>query len=63
MSKLKCKDCDHLMVCKYTDAGDGTCQKPQYFRDKHAMATVVNISPNTKKALAQIERKAHGGVV
>lgn len=31
-----CKDCDHLMVCKYTDAGDGRCQKPQYFRDKQA---------------------------
>lgn len=34
---LLCGNCDHLMVCKYTDAGDGRCQKPQYFRDKQAV--------------------------
>lgn len=45
----ECKDCDHLMVCKYTDAGDGKCQKPKYFRDKHQLQAVVNISPNTRK--------------
>lgn len=30
----KCGDCAHLEVCKYTDAGDGRCQRPQFFRDK-----------------------------
>lgn len=32
---LLCGNCDHLMVCKFTDAGDGRCQQPQFFRDKH----------------------------
>lgn len=56
-----CKDCDHLMVCKYTDAGDGRCQKPQYFRDKHQLPAVVSISPKTRKALESMGRVAHGG--
>ena len=56
-----CKDCDHLMVCKYTDAGDGRCQTPQHFRDKHQLQTVVNISPKARAALENIGRIAHGG--
>ena len=60
-SMYLCKDCDHLMVCKYTDAGDGRCQKPQYFRDKQAVAAVINISPDTRKAMERMGSKAHGG--
>ena len=57
----ECKDCDHLMVCKFTDAGDGRCQKPQHFRDKHQLPAVVSISPKTRKALENMGRAAHGG--
>lgn len=57
----ECKDCDHLMVCKYTDAGDGRCQTPQHFRDKHQLQAVVNISPKTRAALENMGRVAHGG--
>lgn len=60
-SMYLCKDCDHLMVCKFTDAGDGRCQKPQYFRDKQAVAAVINISPDTRKAMERMGSKAHGG--
>jgi hypothetical protein len=49
------------MVCKYTDAGDGRCQKPQYFRDKYQQTAVVNISPKTRKALERMGSVAHGG--
>ena len=56
-----CANCDHLMVCKFTNAGNGRCQKPQYFRDKQTVAPMVNISPNTKRAMERIERIAHGG--
>ena len=56
-----CKDCDHLMVCKYTDAGDGRCQKPQHFRDKHQLPAVINISPKARAALENMGRVAHGG--
>ena len=57
----ECKDCQHLAVCKFTDAGDGRCQKPQHFINKHQLQAVVGISPNTKRALEQIGRTAHGG--
>lgn len=57
----KCGDCAHLEVCKYTDAGDGRCRRPQYFRDRRQMPAVVNISPNTRKAMERIERNTHGG--
>ena len=57
----ECKDCDHLMVCKYTDAGDGRCRKPQYFRDKHQLPAVVSISLKTQKALENMGRAVHGG--
>ena len=57
----ECKDCDHLMVCKYTDAGDGRRRKPEYFRDKHLLPAVVNISPKTRKALERMGSAAHGG--
>lgn len=56
-----CKDCDHLMVCKYTDAGDGRCQKPQHFRDKHQLPAVVSISPKTRRALENMGQAVHGG--
>lgn len=56
----ECKDCDHLMVCKYTDAGDGRCQKPEHFRDKHLLPAVVNISSKTRKALERMGSTAHG---
>lgn len=54
-----CKDCDHLNVCKYTDAGDGRCQKPQHFRAKHQLPTVVSISSGTRKALEKMGRAVH----
>ncbi len=57
----ECKDCDHLMVCKYTDSGDGRCQKPQHFRDKRQQVAVVNVSPKTRAALENMGRVAHGG--
>lgn len=57
----ECKDCDHLMVCKYTDAGDGRCRHPQYFRNKHALPVVVGVSSKTLKALENIGKAAHGG--
>ena len=58
---LLCGNCDHLAVCKYTDAGDGRCQKPQYFRDKRETAVVLNVSPNTMKAMERLGSNAHGG--
>lgn len=56
-----CKDCAHLKVCKYTDAGDGRCQKPKHFLDKHQLPVTTNISSNTRKALERVGRIAHGG--
>ena len=56
-----CKDCAHLMVCKYTDAGDGRCLKPQHFRDKHQLPGATNISPKTRQALELLGSTAHGG--
>ena len=57
----ECKDCDHLAVCKYTDAGDGRCQRPQHFRDKHRLPEMVGISPKCRKALEKMGRAVHGG--
>lgn len=51
-----CKDCDHLMVCKFTDAGDGRCQKPKYFRDKHQLTELVSISSKPRRVSEDIER-------
>lgn len=56
-----CKDCDHLDVCKYTDKGDGRCQCPKHFLDKHQLRAMVNVSPNTMKALENMGRAIHGG--
>lgn len=57
----ECKDCDHLLVCKYTDTGDGRCQQPKYFRDKHQLPEMVSISPAAKKALQKMGKAVHGG--
>ena len=61
MAKELCKDCDHLMVCKYTDSGDGRCQKPKYFRDKRQPDCVMRISPQTMAALNNMGRSVHAG--
>lgn len=56
---LLCKDCNHLDVCKFTDAGDGRCQKPEHFSDKRKTAEIMRISPQTMKALNYMGRCVH----
>lgn len=56
-----CGDCTHLDVCKYSDAGDGRCQRPQHFQDKRSIPAEVKVSKNTMKALARMGKRAHGG--
>lgn len=57
----ECKDCAHLNVCKYTDAGDGRCRRPKHFLDKFLLPVEARISSNARKALVRIGRIAHGG--
>lgn len=56
-----CKDCGHICVCKYTDAGDGRCQKPQHFMEKNPTPAVVKVSPKTMDALRRMGETVHRG--